>query len=219
MSEFRYLTFDCYGTLIDWRRGIETALGSALGSLPLKGSDLLDAYQEAEKKQEQGYKSYREVLSASASDLASKFGIRAEPRSLAQFAESVPRWPAFPDTTEALSELGKKGYKRYILSNVDTDLLKATVAQSGLSVDGFVTAEESRSYKPDLGHWRRFMEKTGAREQEILHVAQSIYHDIMPTQKLGITSAWVNRYGGPLPPDAHPAYVVGSLKDLVDILD
>ena len=219
MSRFSYLTFDCYGTLIDWRRGIEAALNKTVGKMPLKGHALLDAYEAAEKRQESEYKSYREVLASTAGDLARGFGMKAEPKALAKFAASLPDWPAFPDTAEALRALGKKGYKRYILSNVDTDLLKGTISHNGLSVDGYITAEECKSYKPAFGHWTRFMEKTGAKKEEILHVAQSVYHDIIPTGKLGISSAWVNRYSQALPAGVAPLYICDSLASLVPVLE
>jgi len=187
--------------------------------MPLKGHAVLDAYETAEKRQEGDYKRYREVLAGTAADLAREFGMKADPKALARFAASVPEWPAFPDTAEALRALGRKGHKRYILSNVDKDLLEGTIARSGLSVDGFVTAEECRSYKPAFGHWMKFMEKTGAKRDEILHVAQSVYHDITPAGKLGIASAWVNRYAQPLPTEAGPLYICDSLASLVSLLE
>lgn len=186
--------------------------------MPLEGDALLDAYVEAEKRQEGEYKSYREVLAGAAENLAARFGMEADPKALAGFAESVPRWPAFPDTPEALRRLGDKGYKRYILSNVDVDLLRATIRRSGLSVDGFVTAEECQSYKPALGHWLKFMAETGALKEDVLHVAQSVYHDIRPVERLGIASAWVNRYRQALPTDVSPLYITDSLRALVEIL-
>ena len=218
MTEFLYLTFDCYGTLIDWRKGIEAALNRTLGPMPLKGHELLDAYEAAEKRQESDYKLYREVLASTAADLAAGFGMKVKPQAFAEFAKSVPDWAAFPDTAEALRAMGRKGYRRYILSNVDTDLLKETISRNRLEVDGFVTAQECRSYKPAFGHWKAFMERTGARKEEILHVAQSIYHDIVPTAKLGISSAWINRYSQPLPSDAQPVFICDSLAGLVPLL-
>jgi len=187
--------------------------------MPLKGQALLDAYQAAESRQESEYKSYRDVLAYTAKELAEGFGMEAEAKALGRFAASVPEWPAFPDTADALRALGKKGFKRHILSNVDTDLLEGTIERSGLSVDGFVTAQECKSYKPAFGHWMKFMEKTGAEKQDILHVAQSIYHDITPTSKMGIASAWVNRYAQALPSNVGPLYICDSLASLVSLLD
>lgn len=218
MSRFRYLTFDCYGTLVDWRTGIEKSLKKLFGRIPLGGKELLDAYVDAEKREEETYKTYREVLKNSAVRLSKTVGFDASLREAAAFAESVPAWPAFPDTRATLQKLGKEGYKRYILSNVDTDLLSATVRRNGFEVDGFVTAEEVGSYKPDKGHWLKFMEKTGARTSEVLHVAQSIFHDIIPAQEMGIASAWVNRYDEPLARGAQPVYIADSLESLAELL-
>ncbi len=219
MKLFRYLTFDCYGTLIDWRAGIERALSEALGPLPIQGKELMEAYLSAEKGHEGTYKKYRAVLSETALDLSANFGIKGDEGAATKFASSVPDWPAFPDTRQALKEMGKKGYRRYILSNVDIDLLRSTIARQGLEVDGYVTAEEVRSYKPAFGHWLAFMEKTGAKKSETLHVAQSIFHDIVPARKLGIETAWVNRYGERLPSDVEPLFVCDNLSHLVGILD
>ncbi len=219
MNEFRYLTFDCYGTLIDWKGGIERQLARALGPLPLKGKELLDAYIEAEKRQEGTYRSYRDVLAGTARDLAKRFGANLTSEAAESFAGSVPEWPAFADTVKALRDLGKEGYLRYILSNVDTDLLKETISRNGLEVDGYVTAEQTKSYKPAFGHWLYFMRETGAKKTEILHVAQSVFHDIIPTGKLGIESAWVNRYAEPLTPEARPSLIADSLGSLAKILD
>jgi 2-haloalkanoic acid dehalogenase type II len=215
---YRYLTFDCYGTLIDWRSGIEAGLRSAFGELGIGGQELLDAYVEAEKRQESAYMKYREVLGRTALSMAGSLGVSVSIGAAERFAASVPSWPAFPDTGRFLHEMGSGGYKRYILSNVDNDLLDGTIQKNGLEVDGYVTAEEVGSYKPNPGHWLRFMKKTGARREEVLHVAQSVYHDIVPAQGLGIASAWVNRYGEPMPAGAEPAFVSDSLANLAKIL-
>ncbi len=216
---FRYLTFDCYGTLIDWRTGIERELKAALGDIGIGGQELLDAYVSAEKAQESSYKKYREVLTLAALSLSDRLGVDATERGARDFAASVPRWPAFPDTRGFLHEMGEKGFKRYILSNVDDDLLEGTIRSNGLEVDGFVTAEEVGSYKPDPGHWLRFMEKTGAEKGELLHCAQSLFHDIAPAQAMGIASAWVNRYSGRLTPGLEPSIISTSLAELAATLE
>ncbi len=214
------MTFDCYGTLIDWKSGIGDALLETIKGLPLRGKKLHEAYLEAEREEEEGsYRTYREVLESSAVRLANANGVRITERAAKKFADSVPYWPAFPDTAKALRELGERGYRRFILSNVDTDLLEETIQRNGLEVDGYVTAQQTKTYKPNFGHWERFMERTGARKREILHVAQSLYHDIAPTQVMGIESAWVNRYRGALPPHAEPSYIVDNLSHLTKLLD
>jgi len=220
MKEFHYLTFDCYGTLIDWKRGIEAALRSALGKTAgLSGDGLMEAYLGAEKAEESSYKKYREVLKDSCLRVGGELGIRVSRAKAEEFASSVPAWPAFEDTGEALRALGRKGYRRYILSNVDTDLLRMTIRAHRLEVDGFVTAEETKSYKPAPGHWAKFLEKTGAKREEVLHVAQSLYHDVWPAERLGFQTAWVNRYGEALPRSVSPLYVTDSLKSLEKLLE
>jgi 2-haloacid dehalogenase len=216
---YGYLTFDCYGTLIDWRTGIERELRSALGEVRLGGQDLLNAYLDAERREESGYKKYREVLRDSVLSISYALGKDVDAGSAARFAASVPRWPAFPDSGSFLREMGSRGYKRYILSNVDDDLLAATISNSGLEVDGFVTAEDVGSYKPKPGHWIEFLKRTGADKGAVLHVAQSIYHDIIPMQQFGIATAWVNRYAERFPPEASPSIVTDNLEELARTLD
>lgn len=217
--EFTHLTFDCYGTLIDWRAGIERELVSALGDLKIGGQKLLAAYVEAEKSQESEYRKYREILRGSVASLSGVLGAKVSDAAAREFAGSVPKWPAFPDTALFLREMGSKGYERYILSNVDNDLLEETIRRHGLEVDGFVTAEEVGSYKPKPGHWERFFKMTGARKDRVLHVAQSVYHDIVPARAMGLATAWVNRYHEPMPEAASPTLVTDSLAHLAELLD
>ena len=217
-ARFKHLTFDCYGTLIDWRTGIERELARTVGGVNLSGPRLLAAYVEAEKAQEATYKKYREVLRETVVSMSGTLGVTVTDAAAREFASSVPRWPAFADTAEFLREMGSKGFKRYILSNVDNDLLEETIRKNGLEVDGCVTAEEVGSYKPNPGHWKAFMLRTGAKREEVLHVAQSVFHDIIPTQQMKISGAWVNRYHEGLPPDAFPLLISDSLKSLSELL-
>lgn len=217
--KFRYLTFDCYGTLVDWREGIAANLGDLRARAGLSPAAMLQAYVEAEKEQERTYQRYREVLRKAALGLSGKLGIQVGPETAAEFASSVPNWPVFPDSRGFLRRMGEGGYKRFILSNVDTDILEETIKRNGLEVDGYVTAEEVGSYKPGRRHWLKFLEKTGAEKQEILHVAQSIYHDILPVRDMGIAGAWVNRYAEAIPLDAQPMFISDTLDHLEKILE
>jgi 2-haloalkanoic acid dehalogenase type II len=219
VREFEYLTFDCYGTLIDWKKGIIDSIEKAAGRLPLPADRVMEAYVAAEKKQEGEYKKYREVLKGTFENLVGEVGLSVPKGASERFAGSVPKWPAFQDTAATLRRLGQLGYKRYILSNVDNDLLLGTISRNGLEVDGTVTAEDVGSYKPSPGHWVKFLEKTGAKKERVLHAAQSIYHDVLPTRVLGIASAWVNRYAEPLPPGVEPAYISDSLGNLAKMLE
>ena len=216
--KYAYLTFDCYGTLIDWRAGIETALRSVLGDTGLGRDELLRRYVSAEQEEEKVYKKYRQVMENSIKSVSKDLGLAIDGGAARRFASSLPTWPAFPDSAEFLRETGRRGYRRYILSNVDKDLLRETLSNARLSVDGSVTAEDVTSYKPEENHWLEFMRRTGARRDQILHVAQSVYHDIVPTQRLGIASAWINRYGERFPKDASASIVSDDLAYLEDLL-
>jgi len=216
--KFQYLTFDCYGTLIDWRKGIEAHLGELLrknGVVPKK--KIFPIYVKYEAEEESESKPYRKVLKNTAMRIASHFGMSVPEEQAEEFAESVPYWTPFSDTTETLKELGRRGYKRVILSNVDRDLLRETIQRNGLDVDGFITSEDARSYKPAVGHWKAFLERYKVSKESTLHIAQSLYHDVFPATKLGFEVAWINRYGEG-GEGASPNYIFNDLKSLFTIL-
>ena len=216
--KFQYLTFDCYGTLIDWRKGIEAHLGELLrknGVVPKK--KIFPIYVKFEAEEESDSKPYREVLKNTAMRIARHFEMSVPEEQAKEFAESVPYWTPFSDTIETLKELGRRGYKRVILSNVDRDLLRETIRRNGLEVDGFITAEDVRSYKPAVGHWNAFLKRYKASKESTLHIAQSLYHDVLPATKLGFRVAWINRYGEGNE-GASPKYAFNDLKSLLRIL-
>jgi 2-haloalkanoic acid dehalogenase type II len=217
--KFTHLTFDCYGTLIDWRKGIEVNLGEMLRKNGLaSGVDVFPTYLKFEAEEEGQYKSYREVLRDTAIKVAKHFNVSIAEKDATQFAASVPSWPPFGDTVESLKELGRRGYKRIILSNIDRAILNETVLQNRLNVDGYITAEDVGSYKPSYGHWNRFFQEYKASKETTLHVAQSIYHDITPCIKLGISMAWINRYSEATPTGLVPTYVFSDLKSVLTLL-
>ena len=216
--KFTHLTFDCYGTLIDWRKGIETHLGELLRRNELPPSvSVHSLYVKLEAEEEGQYKSYREILRDTAIKVAEHLKLPIAEKEAKAFAASVPSWPPFSDTVESLKELGNKGYKRVIPSNIDRDILKETILQHGLDVDGYITAEDVGSYKPSLGHWNRFFELYRTSRETTLHVAQSIFHDIIPCSKLDISTAWINRYNEPTPPGINPTYVFDDLRSLLKL--
>jgi 2-haloacid dehalogenase len=217
--KFTHLTLDCYGTLIDWRKGIEAHLGELLrkNGLP-SGVSVFPVYVKFEAEEEGQYKSYREVLRDAAVEVAKHLNVSIAENEAKMFAASVPSWPPFGDTVVSLKELGKRGYKRVILSNIDKDILKETILRNSLDVDGYITAEDVGSYKPSPGHWDRFFDAYKTRKEATLHVAQSIFHDIIPCGKLAISTAWINRYSEPNPPGINPTYVLGDLKSLTGLL-
>jgi len=217
--KFTHLSFDCYGTLVDWRKGIEAHLGELLrrNGLP-SGVSVFPLYVKFEAEEEGKYKSYREVLKDTAVKVAERLKVSIAEDDAEMFAASVPSWPPFSDTIESLKALGKRGYKRVILSNIDKDILKETILQNGLDVDGYITAEDVGSYKPSLGHWNRFFDVYKTSKETTLHVAQSIFHDIIPCSKLAIPTAWINRYNEATPPGISPTYVFDDLKNLMRLL-
>lgn len=217
--KFTHLTFDCYGTLIDWRKGVETHLGELLRRNGLtSGVSIFSIYVKLEAEEEGQYKSYREILKGTAVRVAEHLKVPIAEKDAKAFAASVPSWPRFSDTVESLKELGRRGYKRVILSNIDRDLLKETILRNGLDVDGYITAEDVGSYKPSPGHWNRYFEAYKTGKEATLHVAQSMYHDIIPCSKLAISTAWINRYSEAAPPKVNPTYVLDDLRSLMRLL-
>jgi 2-haloacid dehalogenase len=217
--KYRYITFDCYGTLVDWKKGIEDSLEEVLPGISLPPGRLMAAYLQAEKEVESDYLRYKDVLRLAAIRAAKAIGSEIDNEKALNFADSLRNWPVFPDTSVSLRKLKSRGYLLYILSNVDNDQLSSTISKNSLEVDGYITAESIRSYKPSSAHWRSFMKQTGASTGEVLHAAQSIYHDIIPAQKLGIATAWVNRYAEQSNTDVKATYVVGNLMELCSLLD
>ncbi len=213
-----WVTFDCYGTLIDWERGIVDAL------LPLLPADtdrraLAERYIEVEAEVERGeHRPYREVL-----ELASRLLLEEKGRPLAAdrpspLPASLPSWPPFPEVPEALRELRRRGYRYAILSNVDNDLLDASIRTMGIEPDLRITAEDAHSYKPARGHWRRFEERTGAGKHNTVHVAASLYHDIRPTTTWGYRNVWIARRAEPLG-GTEPTRILPDLARLPDTID
>jgi 2-haloacid dehalogenase len=216
----RACTFDCYGTLIDWRTGIEQNLRRILRPRGLHGAQSLYlAYLGAERAVEKRYVPYRDVLSEAAVRAARTLGVALPAAQAREFADSLPRWPAFPDTVEVLGLLRQRGIGRFILSNVDRDQLEATIRVHSLEVDGFVTAEDVRSYKPHPAHWERFFDEHPIERGGVLHVAQSLYHDIVPATALGLRTVWVNRYSDALPGDVRPTFVLPDLRGLPGLFE
>lgn len=211
LSTIRVLTFDCYGTLVDWERGLRTAFLETFGPLPedrLRG--IFDTYLQAEKRIESGvYQPYRQVVAAAATDVMEHLGLQCDPSAAIHIGSSVERWPPFPDTGDALRRLASR-YRLGILSNVDRDLLAGTLAQFPITFDFIITAQDVRSYKPSDAHLRMCLRRLGGTDGW-LHVAQSLYHDGVPCAHLDIPFAWINRRAEANDSAAHPLIEVADM--------
>jgi 2-haloacid dehalogenase len=204
----RWLTFDCFGTLIDWRHGIQTT-GELL--FPGHGSQFLDAYiaLEAAVESEGSFKRYRAVLTETTRRAARQLELELKPDDATALVSTIPYWPPFDDVGPALSELRKEGWKFALLTNCDRDIIALTQRRLPASFDAVVTAEDVSAYKPNPAHFRLFQSTFGSSAGAWIHVAQSYFHDIRPTHDLGISRIWVNRQGEKDDPSIADAVVRG----------
>lgn len=197
MAGDRWLTFDCYGTIADWNTCMRAALAPAAGSGDAR---LLAAYQQAALVLEAGpeYQPYPEILASGLRTAARRLGIKLDSGDDAAGGDDalIRAWPAmtvFEDAGPALRALAGNGWKLAILTNCDDALFAATAPELPTEFDVVVTAQRVRSYKPDLGHFRRFAELTGATPDNWIHIANSWVHDILPASRMGLRSVWVDR--------------------------
>jgi 2-haloacid dehalogenase len=231
-DEFRVMTFDCYGTLIDWETGILAVLRPWATRAGVSASDaeILGAFGEAESAAEHDLPTalYPEVLRATHARMAKHFGRPEDPATADLLGKSVGDWPAFADTTDALKRLQRR-FKLVVVSNVDRASFARTQKRLGIVFDGVVTAEEVGAYKPDARMFLRAFEVAkgfGAERGNILHVGQSLYHDHVPAKSFGLKTVWVQRpskageLGATRDPgvEVRPDLVVRSMKELADAI-
>ncbi len=205
MREFDVITFDCYGTLIDWRSGIRDAFAAAASEhgIEVDGGALLDAYNRFEPEVEhERYRTYRDVLTETATRAAASVGWSLDYDRAGFLADSLPSWRPFEDTNAALEQLVAAGHVLAILSNVDDDLIAATRQQLTVDFTFVITAQQVQSYKPGLAHFLAARDRVG--DARWLHAAQSNLHDIVPTNSLGVSNAWINRLAERPLPDGEP---------------
>jgi len=194
-SGFTTISFDCYGTLIDWEAGILPNLRSLLANHGRNAADadLLKLYGDFEVEAEAGtYQSYREVLESVVQQFGKRLEFEPTAGEVRALADSVPSWPPFTDTVAGLKQL-KKHYKLAVISNIDDNLFTETQKHLGVQFDYVITAQQARSYKPSLNNFQLALRTMGIPTHQLLHVGQSIYHDVIPAQSLGIATVWVNR--------------------------
>jgi 2-haloacid dehalogenase len=212
LRDKKVLTFDCYGTLIDWETGILTALQPVLRAhgVALDDERVLEQFGEFEAAAEAGpYMSYREVLATCVRAFGEAYQFAPSAAELERFSSSVGDWPAFPDSAEALAAL-QRCFSLAIISNVDDDLFALSNRRLGVKFDHIITAQQARSYKPSPNNFQLALQRIGVPKEQILHVAQSLFHDHAPAKQLGFDTVWVNRrhdrpgLGATPPADAQP---------------
>ena len=200
LSQFEALSFDCYGTLIDWETGLTRALAPLAERGGVTPEDLLHVYGpiEHEIEEENPGLRYSELLAKVHARLAARIGVATTAEESAEFGRSVGDWPAFPDTADALRYL-KQHFKLIILSNVDRQSFARSNERLGVAFDHIFTVEDIGSYKPSLRNFEYMTEKlaaAGIEKGRPLHVAQSLFHDHVPANRMGIASAWIDRRHG-----------------------
>lgn len=219
-ARFKAITFDCYGTLIDWESGLLAALRPVLRA---HGSNLGDAeilalYSEIEPKAQVPYRRYRDVLAQVARQTADRLGFSISQPEAESLPNSLRNWLPFPDTNEALTKL-KTRYQLAIISNTDDELFAATSKHFDVKFDEVITAEQAQAYKPSLVPFRLALKRLGLSRDQVLHAGQSIYHDVLPARSLGVTAVLVQRrgFGATRPVDGIPHLTVSDMKTLAEL--
>ncbi len=224
-TRFKILTFDCYGTLIDWETGILATLHRIFQAHAKQIDDatILKLYGDFEQRSESGsFQPYREVLSSVVRQFAGELGFTPTPEEIRSLPDSLPNWKPWPDTVAALQRL-KSRFRLAILSNIDDDLFAATRPKLEVEFDEAITAQQAQAYKPSLKLFELALSRIHEPAHRVLHVGQSIYHDVIPAQSLGLATVWVNRpsarpnVGAVKAAEASPDLTVTSLAELAEL--
>jgi 2-haloacid dehalogenase len=229
-NKYEVLSFDCYGTLVDWKSGIISGLRTVLRGHGIEATDeeILDLHAQTEHKlqaasKRDAYVKYRDVLGEEVREAGRRWGFEPSPPEVEALPDSVRYWLPFPDTVNALRAL-KGAYKLAIISNIDDGLFALTSRYLEVEFDYIVTAEQAGTYKPSLDNFELALERIGAEPERILHVAESLFHDHVPARKLGLDTAWVHRraakggFGATPPAEAEPDLEVPDLESLAHTL-
>lgn len=226
LNDLEVISFDCYGTLVDWEHGLIEALRPFLAahSVNLPAADILELYAGIEAELEQGpYQKYREILRGVIRRFGVKLGFLVDPADEDLILKALPEWKPFADSAEALKIL-KTRYRLALFSNIDRDLWEPARRLLKVHFDWVITAEDAGAYKPSPVFFRKALETVGRPASKILHVAQSLYHDIGPARSLSLPNVRVNRRQGKNGPGAAPAstaipdWEIPDLKTLVQLL-
>jgi 2-haloacid dehalogenase len=224
-ADYDALTFDCYGTLIDWETGILNGLGPVLAAHAIELDDvaLLEAYARHEAALEAGpYLIYRDVLARSLRQLGEELGFRPSDEELEAFSGSVVDWPAFDDSADALRRL-KQRFRLGVITNCDDDLFAASNRRLGVEFDWIITAQQAQSYKPGVRGFELAFERIDVPRERILHVAQSLFHDHVTAKRLGMATVWIDRragregFGATPPASAQPDLTAPDMRTFADL--
>ena len=222
-SNIQLLSFDCYGTLVDWKNSVLDLLETCMlaNNVNISREELFEIFlQEDRKMITEEYRSYREILAQIMDGITGQLGIKSGRANRNLLSDQFNEWFPFPDTVENLKKLGKQ-FKLAIISNVDDDLFSITNLMLEVEFDHIVTAQQLGSYKPSALNFEEALERFQLDCSQIMRVAQSIHHDIVPSNKLDWNNVWVNRYGESerTDPDEFPNLEVPDLASLVRIID
>jgi len=225
LAAFDALTFDCYGTLIDWETGILDGLRPVAAAHGSDAGDdaLLEAFGRHESALQAGpYLSYREVLAGAVRGVGADLGFEPDEAEVAAFSGSVGDWPPFADSAGALAAL-KRRFRLGVITNCDDDLFALSNERLGVEFDWVVTAQQARSYKPSPANFALAFERIDVPRERILHVAQSLFHDHVPAKALGMTTVWIDRrqgregFGATPPAEAVPDLVVPDMRSFAEL--
>jgi 2-haloacid dehalogenase len=215
------VTFDCYGTLVDWESGISSFLEQLFREkrVNVDVAEVVKAREDLDFELVQGpYRSYREVLSLSLRSAFPQFQIVYNETDGKRLADSVPDWPVFEETRGALERIGRT-CKLAIISNIDTDIIEKTKLKIGVPFDLIVTAQQARAYKPSVKPFELALQKLACKPHDVLHVSSGFRYDIPPATKLGLKTVWVNRKQEPKPAGSRADHDFASLTELAAFVD
>jgi 2-haloacid dehalogenase len=224
-ERFEAVSFDCYGTLIDWESGIVGAVRPVLETrgLDLSDTQILALFADIEPMaQRVQFVEYRQVLRDVMVELSRRTGFSPDDADLDCLVDSLPDWPPFPDTVDALRAM-KSRYKVAIISNIDDDLFALTARRLEVEFDQVITSQQARSYKPSLHNFVLALDRIAVSPDRLLHVAESTFHDVAPAKSMGLSVVWVNRHGGreigaTRPAQATPDLEVPDLAALASLM-
>jgi 2-haloacid dehalogenase len=229
-DRYEVVSFDCYGTLVDWESGIISGLRPVLSNHGVEATDeeILELHAETEHELQSSsepgsYVKYRDVLGQEVREAGKRWGFEPDLSEVGALADSLRHWQPFPDTVEALRAL-KSRYKLAIISNVDDGLFALTACHLEVEFDWIVTAEQAGTYKPSTNNFEVALARMGVPRERLLHAAESLFHDVVPAKELGLSTVWVHRragkggFGATPPADARPDLEVPDLKTLASEL-